>query len=33
MAGRGLALLLGAGFALIPIALVLQPAGPWGFGG
>ena len=33
LGGRGLALLLGAGFTLVPIALVLRPAGPLLVGG
>lgn len=33
LAGRGLALLLGAGFALTPIALVLRASAPVGAGG
>ena len=33
LGGRGLALLLGAGFTLVPIALVLRPAAPLLAGG
>ena len=33
LGGRGLALLLGACFTLVPIALVLRPAGPLLAGG
>jgi len=31
--GRGLALVLGFGFVLTPLALLLRPAGPWMAGG
>ena len=33
LGGRGLALLLGAGFTLVPFALVLRPGGPLLAGG